>query len=114
MLVLSRRSLESVVVGRATRLDRLLKVTVLAVRDGKVSLGFEVADDVAVHRLEVWERIRADRLANRQLEAARADRIAAQTVTNPVATDRNKNRKTVEYVGIQSHAARAPDPDPIA
>ena len=59
MLVLSRRNNESVVVGRATRLDQLLKVTVLGIHDGKVRLGFEGADDVPVHRLEVWQRIRA-------------------------------------------------------
>jgi carbon storage regulator CsrA len=59
MLVLSRKSRESVVVGRAKRLDRLLKVTVLEIGDGKVQLGFEVAAEFPVHRLEVWERIRA-------------------------------------------------------
>ena len=75
MLVLSRRSLESVVVGSATRLDRLLKVTVLEVRDGKVRLGFEVAADVPVHRLEVWERIRADRPPGRSIRS-RVARVA--------------------------------------
>lgn len=60
MLVLSRKNHESVVVGDADRLDSLLKVTVIAVTDGKVKLGFEAAEDVAVHRWEVWERIRAD------------------------------------------------------
>jgi sRNA-binding carbon storage regulator CsrA len=32
---------------------------VLAIAGGKVTLGFEVADEVPVHRLEVWERIHA-------------------------------------------------------
>ncbi len=59
MLVLTRKCQESVVVGAAKRLDRLIKVTVMEIRDGKVKLGFEAADDVPVHRLEVWERIRA-------------------------------------------------------
>jgi carbon storage regulator len=59
MLVLSRKSRESVVVGGADGFDRLLKVTVLAIHGGKVSLGFEVAAGVPVHREEVWERIRA-------------------------------------------------------
>ena len=57
MLVLTRKSTESVIVGGAKRLNRLLKVTVIDVGKGKVRLGFEAADDVAVHRTEVWERL---------------------------------------------------------
>jgi carbon storage regulator CsrA len=59
MLVLSRKSQESVVGGGADGFERLLKVTVLEIGPGKVRLGFEVAKEVPVHRGEVWERIRA-------------------------------------------------------
>jgi carbon storage regulator len=59
MLVLSRKSRESVVIGGSDQFDRLLKVTVLDVKGGKVSLGFEVDADIPVHRHEVWERIQA-------------------------------------------------------
>jgi carbon storage regulator CsrA len=59
MLVLSRKKRESVVVGGEDGVHRLLKVTVLEFGAGKVKLGFEVDADVPVHRLEVWERIRA-------------------------------------------------------
>jgi carbon storage regulator CsrA len=55
MLVLSRKTEESVVVGDGP--TRLLKVTVLAIRSGIVKLGFEAADDVTVHRAEVWNRL---------------------------------------------------------
>ena len=37
----------------------LLKVTVLGIDQNKVRLGFEAASDIPVHRLEVWEKIRA-------------------------------------------------------
>ena len=57
MLVLSRKNRESVVIGGANEFDRLLKVTVLAIKGARVQLGFEVPVDVPVHRLEVWERI---------------------------------------------------------
>ena len=57
MLVLSRRSRESVVVGGSGGFRRLLKVTVLGIQGTKVKLGFEVDSDVPVHRSEVWERI---------------------------------------------------------
>ena len=62
MLVLTRKSQESVVVGGSDRFDHLLKVTVLDIKNGKVRLGFEADADVPVHRLEVWERIRAGAL----------------------------------------------------
>ncbi len=58
MLVLSRKSMESVVVGGAGRLERILKVTVLEIKNGRVRLGFEADASVPVHRSEVWERIR--------------------------------------------------------
>jgi carbon storage regulator len=61
MLVLSRKIQESVMVGGGGGLDRLLKVTVLEVSGGKVKLGFEVDADIPVHRLEIWERMRAER-----------------------------------------------------
>lgn len=59
MLVLTRKPQEAVVVGGADRFERLLKVTVLDIKNGKVRLGFEADADVPVHRLEVWERILA-------------------------------------------------------
>jgi carbon storage regulator len=58
MLVLSRKSGESVVIGAANGRLRLLKVTVLGIEGGKVKLGFDVDRDVPIHRAEVWERIR--------------------------------------------------------
>jgi carbon storage regulator len=57
MLVLSRKIQESVVVGGSDRFERMLKVTVLEIKGGKVRLGFEADADVPVHRLEVWEQI---------------------------------------------------------
>jgi carbon storage regulator CsrA len=59
MLVLSRRSQETVVVGGSANFEQILKVTVLGIRGGRVILGFDVAADVPVNRLEVWERIHA-------------------------------------------------------
>jgi carbon storage regulator CsrA len=59
MLVLSRKNRESVVVGGSAGGAPMLKVTVLEIQGGKVKLGFDVDASVPVHRLEVWERIRA-------------------------------------------------------
>ena len=59
MLVLSRKAQESVVVGGSDRFERMLKVTVLDIKGGKVRLGFEADADIPVHRLEVWEQIQS-------------------------------------------------------
>jgi carbon storage regulator len=68
MLVLTRKSMESVVVGAAGRFERLLKVTVLEIKNGKVRLGFEADASVPVHRSEVWERIRDSNGASGSLD----------------------------------------------
>ena len=52
MLVLSRKNRESVVVGGADGLHRLLRVKVLEICGGNVKLGFEVDPDVPVYRFE--------------------------------------------------------------
>ena len=57
MLVLTRKTQESVAVGGSDRFQRILKVKVLETRGEKVQLGFDVDPDVPVHRLEVWERV---------------------------------------------------------
>jgi carbon storage regulator CsrA len=59
MLVLSRKRHESVVVGRPGSPEQVLTVTVLGFIGESVRLGFEAADDVAVHRWEIWQRIHA-------------------------------------------------------
>ncbi len=58
MLVLSRQIQEAVVVGGSDGFERMLKVKVLEIAGEHVRLGFEIAKEVPVHRLEVWERIR--------------------------------------------------------
>ena len=71
MLVLSRRTQESVVVGGADRFHHLLKVTVLDIRGTQVKLGFEVDSDIPVHRLEVWERMNGNGNGNGNGHAGR-------------------------------------------
>ena len=59
MLVLSRKPLEAVVVAEVGGIERLVKVTVLEINHGRVKLGFEAADEVPIHRSEIWERIQS-------------------------------------------------------
>ena len=60
MLVLTRKCGETIVVGGADGFEPTVKLTVLGIENNKVRLGFVAAQDVPVHRLEVWERIRAN------------------------------------------------------
>jgi carbon storage regulator CsrA len=86
MLVLSRKSRESVVVGGADGFHRLLKVTVLGVHGTNVKLGFEVDPDIPVHRSEVWEQINGN---GRQ-------KAQAEGLPDPVKTDgRDRNSTAV-------------------
>jgi len=58
MLVLSRKSQEAVVIGATVQSEPTLIVTVLEIRNGRVRLGFEAANDIPIHRQEVWLRTR--------------------------------------------------------
>ena len=57
MLVLTRKNREVVVVGGGGGFPGLLKITVVKIAGGKVTLGFDVDAGIPVHRLEVWERM---------------------------------------------------------
>jgi carbon storage regulator len=58
MLVLSRKSHESVVVGGSGALEQMVTVTVLEIKGDHVRLGFDADAAIPIHRSEVWERIR--------------------------------------------------------
>jgi len=57
MLVLSRKSQESVVVLGPDGLEPSVKVTVLEIKGNSVRLGFVAESKVPIHRFEVWEQI---------------------------------------------------------
>jgi carbon storage regulator CsrA len=59
MLVLSRKSQESIVVGGCDGFEHMVKITVVDIKNGSVRLGFDADLAVAIHRWEVWERIMA-------------------------------------------------------
>jgi carbon storage regulator CsrA len=51
--------MESVVIGERDWVEFLVKITVLEIKGGTVRLGIDADPDLAVHRLEIWEKIRA-------------------------------------------------------
>ena len=76
MLVLTRKPEESIVIGEDNGLSRLMKITVLSIQGNRVKLGFDVADDVAVHRLEVWQQLHGDVLTDRTVTVQNPDPFA--------------------------------------
>lgn len=56
MLIVTRSAEQAVVVGEFDGFERVLKVTVLAVRGGKVRLGFELLGDETVSDSDAWEQ----------------------------------------------------------
>ena len=57
MLVLSRRTGESLVLGEG---DTKIVVTLVAIRDGKCRIGIDAAKDVPIHRKEIHDIIKGE------------------------------------------------------
>ena len=71
MLILTRRVGESVVIGED------VTVTVLGVKGNQVRIGINAPKTVAVHREEIFERIKNGRSGRRSLHIRRAERRSA-------------------------------------
>jgi carbon storage regulator CsrA len=57
MLVLARKSTESIVIAHSGDFHELVRVTVVEISGSKVKLGFTAKNDLAIRREEVWERV---------------------------------------------------------
>ena len=57
MLVLTRKTRESVVIGRPEDSQIVLEITILEIEGGRVRLGFTADKRMPIHRREVWDRI---------------------------------------------------------
>ena len=70
MLVLTRKSQQSVVVASSVDLQELVRVTVVEVCGGRVKLGFQANDTLIIHREEVWERVCGERDPSAAIQVA--------------------------------------------
>ena len=61
MLVLTRRTGESIIIG-----DRLVTIKVIHVTENYIKLGISAPDSLSVHRKEIYDKIKAnDNLGNK-------------------------------------------------
>ncbi|NCC52781.1 MAG: carbon storage regulator [Spartobacteria bacterium] len=70
MLVLTRKSEESVIVGST------IEVKILGIRGDQVSLGFSAPSEISIYRKEVYEEIQRE---NRQASRLSADELTVLT-----------------------------------
>jgi len=80
MLILSRRQGESVKIGDE------VTVTVLGVRGVQVRLGIAAPQHVAVHREEIYERLRTDRKDRRKAVPGESAHEVRGVLVSPEAT----------------------------
>jgi carbon storage regulator CsrA len=57
VLVLSRKKSEKLVIPGVDDEDAGIRIVVLEIGHGFVKLGIEASPNVAIHRMEVWDRI---------------------------------------------------------
>ena len=60
MLILTRRTGEAIMVGEE------VTITVLGVKGGQVRIGIDAPGEIAVHREEIFERIKAEAAAGKE------------------------------------------------
>ena len=70
MLVLTRKLGERLKIGHA------ITVTVIEIKNGQVRLGIEAPSNIAVHREEVYQRIREQNVRATSTEANRLKEVA--------------------------------------
>lgn len=102
MLVLTRKVQESLIVGDEDGHRRLLKVTVLSISGQRVKLGFEMDDNVSVHRAELRQRLLDTALhdlgnpAPTELDSTELDSIG-QVSIGQVSIDATTRRQLVGW-----------------
>ena len=83
MLVLTRKTDQSITLGNPNSGEPPLEITVIEVRGDQVRLGITAPQSVAVHRKEIYLQVQRDDKALENRDAARSALEAARSETSP-------------------------------
>jgi carbon storage regulator len=103
MLILTRRVGEAVMIGEA------VTVTVLGVKGNQVRIGIDAPKDVAVHREEIFERIRRGQFGDAADTADTADTGAGDSASGEAEGDADRDA-AAEGEGAEPPHAAGPRP----
>ena len=82
MLILTRRISETIKIGDD------VKVSVLGVKGNQVRIGIDAPKDVAVHRSEIYDKVKNDRMNNAQAGNVQAENVQVNSAQiNSVRAD---------------------------
>ncbi len=98
MLVLTRKSEESVIIGNN------IEVKVLSVRGDQVSIGFSAPDDVSIYRKEVYDAIQRENL--QAVKHANQDMSWLQDKLTNVFGKSTTNNEPQERGGVRESVKR--------
>ena len=68
------------------RLEGMVQITIVDIRDDKVRIGINCASNLNVHRLEVWEALKKENQSDGD-EGTAGSRVPRPTKPNPPSTD---------------------------
>jgi len=74
---MTRKKQESVIVARSDGSEQMLKVTVVGIEGGQVSLKFDVGAGLSVHAAEEWEHAHAERQSAKLKQGADRPKVRA-------------------------------------
>lgn len=57
MLVLTRKTDQSITLGDPTSADEAIEITVVEIRGDSIRLGIKAPSSVTVHRKEIWDQV---------------------------------------------------------
>ena len=80
MLVLTRKTDQSITLGDPASADAAIEITVVEIRGGEVRLGIQAPKSVVVHRKEVWEQVQQENEATSKTSADAVQRTPFEGV----------------------------------